>query len=255
MAILAQDIRDAMSAVLDDEGSERYLDQQDIIPAINGSLRRFNALVGSVFAENKGGEELFREITYSRIIQTNAFGGFVLNEAQLGHKVWTIVAIYAEPVMSPASPQITPLDDDESPWRSDVVLRRPGKFHVRRITLEQAAQTERNRFLPGTEALAAGPRRSYAYYIVGNRAAADFQPGDVEVMLVPESITGKKLIGVSYLRGVDPISTLSDLIPYPPSAFQMLRDLALNEVSIKQGAQPLFNVTTAEVRALLGTQA
>ena len=135
------------------------------------------------------------------------------------------------------------------------MLRRPGPFHVRRITLEQASQTESNRFMPGTEKLAAGPRRSYAYYIVGNRAAVDWTPGDVEIMLVPESITGRKLIGVSYLKGVDPISDLADTIPYPSSAFQMLRDLALNELSIKQGAQPLFNVTLNDVRTLLGAQA
>jgi hypothetical protein len=35
----------------------------------------------------------------------------------------------------------------------------------------------------------------------------------------------------------------------------MIRDLALNEISLKQGAQPLYNVTIAEVRTLLGVQA
>jgi hypothetical protein len=109
--------------------------------------------------------------------------------------------------------------------------------------------------MPGNEKLAAGPRRSWAYAIVGDRSSNSWQPGDIEVILMPESIAGSKLIAVAYLRGVDPITTLADTLPYPDSAFQMIRDLALNEISLKQGAQPLYNVTIAEVRTLLGVQA
>ena len=254
MAILANDIWVAMQAILDDEGSQRYLPDQDVIPAINGGVRSFNALVGAIFAENKGGEEMFREITMTRCFQTNAYSGLVLTEAQLGHKVWSIAAIYAEPTTVPASPTISQVNDWESLYRSDVTFRKAGKFAVRRITLEQLSLTEANRFMPGTEILANGPRRNYAYVIIGNRASDGFTPSDVEIQLVPESISGRRIIAVSYLKGVDPITSLTDSIPYPASAFQLIRNLALNEVSQKQGAQPLYQITMAEVRTLLGAQ-
>lgn len=255
MAILANDIWVAMKAVLDSEGTQRYLPDEDVIPAINGGVRSFNALVGAVFAQNKGGEEMFREITVTRCFQTNAMAGFILSEAQLGHKAWSIAAIYAEPGTLPAAPTINAIPDEQSQWRQDVTYRSAGRFPVRRITLEQTALTEVNRFMPGTEVLAAGPRRSYAYVIIGDRATTGWAPGDVEVQLLPVSISGKRIIAVSYLKGVDPITALTDSIPYPASAFQMLRDLALNEVSIKQGTQPLYNVTANDIRVLLGVQA
>lgn len=244
-----------MRAVLDDEGSQRYLDQQDILPAINGSLRRFNALVGGVFAENKGGEEMFREITMTRVFLTNTFGGFILSEGQLGHPVWSIVAIYPEALVSPEMQPPPMPNPSGSRWMSELAMRDPGDKHCRRITLEQVAQTKRNRFMQGNEKLAAGPRRSWSYAIVGDRSATGWVPGNMEVQLYPQSIAGRRFVGVSYLRGVSPITNLAQSIPYPSSAFQMLRDLALNEISIKQGAVPLFNVTVSEVRNLLGVQA
>ena len=255
MAILANDLWAAMQAILDAEGTQRYLPDQDVIPAINGGVRSFNALVGAVFAENKGGEEMFREITVTRCFQTNAYAGLTLTEAQLGHKVWTIAAIYAEPTTVPAAPSITAVNDSTSLYRSDVTYRKAGKFPVRRITIEQSALTEANRFMPGTEVLANGPRRNYAYVIIGDRSSASFTPGDVEVQLLPESISGRRIIAVSYLKGVDPITSLNDTLPYPASAFQLLRNLSLNELSQKQGSQPLYTITINEIRTLLGAQA
>lgn len=255
MPILADDIREAMRAVVDDEGTQRYLPDQDIIPGINAAGRRFRALVGAVFAQNKGGEELFSEITFTRVFQTNAAGGFILSEAQLGHKVWSVVAIYPEAGIEP-SPSVDPVPTTAtSLYRPDLYMRHPGDFPCRRITMEQIAQTRQSRSLPGNERLAAGPRRSWAYAIVGDRSSSTWLPGDKELILAPESIAGSRLIAVAYLRGVDPITTLADTLPYPDSAFQMIRDLALNEISLKQGAQPLYNVTIAEVRTLLGVQA
>lgn len=254
MAILASELKTAMMAQLGVLGTQRYLDVPHFIPAIQGAQRRFNALVGSVFAENKGGEELFREITYTRIFQTNAYGGISLDAQALGHKVWSISAIYAEPSVEPTQ-DIIPSPEAVSLWREGLTMRRAGRFPVRRITQEQAANTERSRFMPGNEVLASGPRRSYAYYIVGNRSSASWAPGSLEVAVVPESIAGRKLMAVAYLRSVEEITSIGDEIPYPAAAFQILRDLALNELSVRQGAQPLYNVTTQEIRTLLLSQA
>lgn len=249
--ILASDLKAAMVPLIEAEGTQRFLDQQDFIPAINSSLRSANALVGAVFAENKGGEEMFRDITITRVFQANAFGGITMTQAELGHEVWSIAAIYAEPTFSPAVPAVVALDQDKSQWRQDVVMRTPGKYHVRRITLEQASQTEVNPYMQGNEVLAATPNRSFAYYWIGRRTGGGFDPGDAELVVVPVSVTGGKLIGVSYLKGVDPITSLTEEIPYPSSLFQILRDLAINSLAIKMGARPMFDVSLAAVRQLI----
>lgn len=253
--IAIADIIRSMQSIIDDEGSERYLPEQDYFPSIENALREFTSLASAVFAENKGGEELFREITITRVFQTNSTGGVVLSEAQLGHKVWSVAAVYAEPSFYPADATATQIPDDQSVYRPDVTLAQFGDYHVHRHSLEQVAKTRRNRFMDGNERLANGPRRSYAYAWVGNRASGAWDPGDVEFVLLPQSITGRRLIGVSYLRGVDPITAQTTTIPYPDASFGVIRDAALNFIAIKQGARPLYDVSLARVRTLMGVQA
>jgi len=243
-----------MTPLLEAEGTQRFTDDIDFLPAINSALRSANAYVGAIFAENKGGEEMFRDITVTRVFQTNSLGGVILSEAQLGHKVWSINAVYAEPRFLPAAAAPVPWPPAGSFLRNDVTMAAPGRFHVKRITLEQVAQTEDNPFMDGSERLAATPNRSYAYYWVGNRTSTAFTPGDVELVLVPSSITATKLIAISYLRGVDPITALTQSIPYPSSMFQILRNLALNELSIKMGSQPLYNISQQSFRELITVQ-
>lgn len=255
MPILADDLWKAMRAVLGVAGTQRYTVDQQVLPSINGGLRQFNAFVHALFADRAGSEELLQEISMERAFQTNEYGGVTMSETELGHKVWTIVAIYPEPVTVPAVPTILALPIAESKWRNDVTIRNAGVFPCYRGTKEEVAQAASNKYAPGSEKLAATAMRSYAYYQIGDRSSADFQPGSAEFVVAPESITGRKVIGVAYLKGVDPIDALTDNIPYPASAFQLLRDLSLNEIAIRQGSQPLYKVTIDSVRSLLQTQA
>lgn len=254
MPILANDLWGAMRATLGVAGTQRYLPDTNVIPAINDGLRQFNGFVYALFAEKKGSEELLQEITMTRVFQTNDMGGAVLIESQLGHKVWTVNAVYPEPVLNPVAPPITPIPADQSMYRPDVVMRRPGKIRCARLTLEQIPDTENSRMMPGSSAMASAPLRTAAYYLVGDRGGTDWVPNGTEVVVLPEQSYARKLIIISYMKGVDPITSLNDSIPYPPSAFHLLKSLALNEISIRQGAQPLYNVTINEVRALLGAQ-
>lgn len=254
MAILADDLWKAMRAVLGVAGTQRYLPDQQVLPAINGALRQFNGFVYSLLAERKGSEELMREVTITRIFQTNDLGGVIFNEAQLGHKVWTVNAVYPVPVTLPPDPSIQPIPPQESKWRDDVTLSRPGRFRCARVTLEELPDIESNSMMPGSEASATSPWRSYAYCLIGDRATDGWLANGTELVVLPSSTMGKKLIGISYMKGVEPVVSFSDTIPYPSMAFQLLRDLALNELSVRQGAKPLYDVTINSVRALLTAQ-
>lgn len=255
MPILANDLWNAMRATLGVAGTQRYLPDTNVIPAINDGLRQFNGFVYSLFAEKKGSEELLQEITMTRVFQTNDMGGAVLLESQLGHKVWTINAVYPEAVFNPTTATINPIPVSESAYRSDIVMRRPGKVRCARITLEQGPDAENSRMMPGNPAMANAPMRTAAYYIVGDRGGSDWVPNGTEVVILPEQLYARKLVAISYMKGVDPITSLNDTVPYPPSAFELLKQLSLNAISLRQGAQPLFNVTLENVRMLLGAQA
>lgn len=245
MAIEAQDLKSAMAAQLGVFGTQRYLDVPHYIPAIQGAQRRFNGLVESIFAENKGGEEMFTEITETRVFQTNSVGAIAFLPADIGHDLWTIVAVFPEPETSPVGTTV-PLGPNQY-LRSDLAWVGPSQYPVRRITQEQIAMTKGNRFMPGNEVMAAGPRRSYAYYYVGGEGT--------RIRVLPLTLTSTKIVGVSYLRNIQPIQSISESIPYPSRAFQMLRNLALNELSTRQGAKPLYEVTLDQVRTLLIAQA
>lgn len=251
--IVVSDLWNAMRANLGVLGTQRYQLVPNGIPAINDALRQFNAYVGALFAEKKGSEELLREITMTRVFQTNSMSGVVLNEATLGHKVWSINAVYPEPLLNPSNATPSPTPTDQSLYRPDVSMRRPGPYRCTRVTLEQVPDTESSRLMPGSEKMASAPMKSYAYYIVGDRSSTTYS-SEVEVVVLPESINRTRLLVISYMKGVDPVSQPTDTIPYPASAFKLLRDLSLNELSIRQGAQPLYAVTLENVRSLLGAQ-
>lgn len=253
MAFPASDLKAAMQAYLGTFGTQRYLDQPHFIPAIQAGMRRFKALVGGILANNKGAEELFGEVSFTRIFQTSAFGDIRLRASQLGHQVWTVVAIYPEPITRPDT-SILPAPPQDSLYRSDLSLLAPGKFPCQRLTAETAAIAQGNRFMSGNEILAPGPRRSYAYYIRGDKSLG-YQSGDIELIVAPQSICGQKLMGVTYLMAAEPITSMASIIPYPQEAFELLKQLALHELSVRQGAQPLFVTTINEARTLLGVQA
>ena len=103
MSFAASELKQAMAAPLGTFGTQRYLDVPHYIPAIQAGMRRFKALVGSVFAENKGGEELFSEITETKVFQTSQYGNIKFSSGGLGHSIWSIVAIYPEPTTRPTA--------------------------------------------------------------------------------------------------------------------------------------------------------
>lgn len=242
MSIPALEIKRAMEAQLGTFGTQRYLDIPHYLPAIRAAQRRLNGLVEGVFAENKGGEEIFIEITETKVFQTDQAATVRFLESELGHKMWSIAAIYPEPETEPAPvPAILPAG---SYLRQDLDFVGSGQYFTRRITVEQAGPTRNNRFLPGNEVTASGPRRSYAYYLTNDRAK-----------IIPQSISANRVVGVTYLRTIEPVQSMADSIPYPDRAFQLIVDLALNEIAGRQGSTALLDRTAQQVRTLLLTQA
>jgi hypothetical protein len=182
------------------------------------------------------------EITETRIFQTDSAGSVRFLESELGHKMWSIAAIYPSPVTEPTG---TPIPTPPGQFlRPDLEFVASGPDHTRRITLEQTAKAQNNRFMPGNEVTASGPRAMFAYYLTTDRAR-----------ILPLSQTAERVVGVSYLRTIDPVQTINDTIPYPDRAFQLLVDLALSEIAGRQGPETLYARSLQQVRTLLFSQA
>lgn len=259
MAILASDLVRSGATQLAAVGTQRYTNDEDYIPAINAASRRFEAYMGGFLAEKKGSEEAFRELTRTVIFQTNLFGGIFLDDPANPEPMWTLLALYAEPTLVQPNPAMPLLGPSVSAYRGDLTFA-GSAYPVERITVEELAFRTRS-LKKGSERLANTNAHGYAYYWVGDRSSTppygQVWPtnGQPEVIVIPVSLTKQKLVGVTYLRTAPTITNLGQSLPYPPSMFQLLRGLMLNEMSTKQGDGTTLNgLTTKEIGLLLNIQ-
>lgn len=256
------ELKEVMAANLDAEGSDRYLDVQDYVPAMNSAISRAMTAVGWAMANRKGSEEALRDLTYVRIFQTNSEGGVAISNPAilnlLGHSIWNVLGVYAQPETVPpdASPNAQP--DNVSLYRPDVAWSGSGS-PVERVTLEEVPVLRNNAFLSGNEVLASAPkRRTFAYYIVGNASSSNYDSGIGEIRVLPKSVTSKSLVAISYLSQpteLDANNYPNATIEFPQSMKRTLANWALQYISWKQGdgtnlqmnamkdAQELFQLT------------
>lgn len=253
-----------VDANLDAEGSQRFLFAQDKIPNYNAAISRAITACNWALANKKGSEEALSELQETRICQTNIYGGLTLdslwtnNNTLSPYKVWSVLAFYAEPSMSPAQPLVPFSPPSRSFILSDRIYTPGGANErpVQRMTVEQIAVARDNQYMSGNEVLAAGPLRTYAYYVVGNRTQSDFLiSGDREVIFTPRSrfTGGPKYIAMSFLREPNLLTTDTDTIPFPQSMARTLASWALEYMSIKLGDGTTLNSTAEKDAAQLFT--
>jgi len=62
-------IRGQMASALDSENSDRYLDVEDYIPAVNYAIQMTCLAFNEIFAQKKYSESILKELTYVRVFQ------------------------------------------------------------------------------------------------------------------------------------------------------------------------------------------
>lgn len=242
---------------LDSVGSQRYLFEQNKVPCYNAALSRAITACSWALANRKGSEEALWELKEDRVFQSNIQGGLAINDAvpSLGHTLWTVLAIYAEPE---TSPPVTVVSGQPQQTVLLNVVPKGSAFPVQRMTAEQVAVARTNSFMSGNEVLAGGPMRTYGYYYMGSRTNSQLviQATQGELFITPVSLANRKPFWVSYLRTPDQIVTVDDTIDLPKSMTITLANWALQYLSTKQGdgttlhstsekdAAELFNMAT-----------
>jgi len=255
------ELKEVMAANLDAEGSERYLDVQDYVPAINSAISRAMTAIGWSIANRKGSEEALRDLTYVRIFQTNSEGGVSIGDTAtlllLGHSIWNVLGVYAQPETVQQQTLIA-APNYKSLYRKDLAWSGSGS-PVERVTLEEVPVLRNNAFLSGNEVLASNPKRvTFAYYIVGDASSDGYPSSTGEIRVLPKSVTSKSLVAISYLAQPTELNAnnyANAQIEFPQSMKRTLADWALQYISWKQGdgtnlqanamrdAQELFQLT------------
>lgn len=226
MPITYAQIEPIIFARLDaNQGNDRYLPEQDIIPAINSAVSRIQSAAGWALANRKGPEEMLRDFTNIAIYQTDGFGGVLLDDPLLPYTVANVVAVYVNPDLQ-TSGTITPLPLTESRYRSDLSWAGAGE-PVLRITLEQAANTKNNASMRGNEVLAAIPgRRTYAYYQNNGR-----------VWVIPKSVMSQQFVAIAHIEKFQPMTSTSSSVNLPEFLTELVATWSLEFLAVKQDTQ------------------
>lgn len=251
MPILVQRIVDQMSAELDSEGSERYLFDQDFKPAINSAIDMVVDIFNEAFAENKLSPEQLRELTKVKIWQASGYSRIAYNEADTGHSLWTIVAVYPDPIVNKSAISGgSGADKSVSSFRGDVSFV-SSLQSAKRLTLEQWNENQNNPFMPGNSVLFDG-LKEYAYLDFADYSSSSYTGNDglPEITIRPD-VSGK-LVAMAYLKVPDKINVIGDSVEFPASLLRMIVDIALNYISVKQGdAATLFQISTLNINKLV----
>jgi hypothetical protein len=212
-----------MLARLDDQGSQRYLPDQDILPAINSGISRTQGAFGWALANRKGSEEAMRDFTRIAVFQTSDSGFINIGDPALGHTMANVLAVY--PLPETVQPQtITP--NINSLVRSDLTFAGP-TTPCQRVTLEMAPLIRNNASMRGNEVLANNAsRRSWAYYL-----------NNGVINLLPRSQALSKIAAVAYIKKFDNMTTTTSTVDMPPYMADILADWALYYIAVKQDSQ------------------
>lgn len=248
--ILVQDLRNQLAFALDAEGSDHYRDDEDYIPAINAAMKWLTALVNSAYGQNKIGEEIFRELTYSGVFLTNNNSRISLSA--FPSEVWSILAVYVKPVT-----EVNPLVPAPAVPDKTISYYLPNLIHVeasldcKRLSIEEWARNKKNPHEHGYDGnKLCDDLKLYSYLNPINYNTSNNQSSLRELEVRPKIVNDN--VTVFWAKKPDEIVAITDQIEFPSSVFQLLFDKALNYIAYKQGDQTnLYTVSTADINQLL----
>lgn len=246
--IPTQNIVNRIASMLDAEGSDRYLFDQDYKPAINSAKDWVVAVFKKVFADKSVSEESLRDLVMVRVFQTNKFSRIGLDTTSLGESIWSILSVNPEAVTYPNN-TITPVTNDwDSLYRNDLSYV-DSNFSAKRLTVEEWEIMRKNVLMAGNPSISNG-FKTYSYLTQGNYDSVNYTAGVPEIEISPK--LENKLVGIRYLKYPNDVSLVTDDLEFPESLLDFIVKKAANFMSIKQGDQTnLYTVTQTDVNFLI----
>jgi hypothetical protein len=250
MPILVQTITQRMAAKLDAEGSDRYMFDQDYKPAINEAIEQVVTIFNQAFGDNKLTPEVLRELVKIKVWQTNMYSRVSMSPTDMGHPLWSIIAVYPEPKLNKGVSGSPEADQSKSKIRKDISFISSEKS-AKRLTHEEWNQNSKNVFMPGNTILE-GALKEYAYLDFGDYTSTSYLglPSKVEITIRPN--VKQKLVAIAYLKYPSQVSAVTDFIEFPESLTNIFVDMALKNMAYKQGDNTnLFSVTSQNVATMI----
>lgn len=239
-----------MASALDAEGSDRYTFDQDYKFAINFSIEWLVAAFNQAFSDSKLSPECLRELNKTRIWQANAFSRVAFDPAVVGDKLWSLIAVYPLPVVTPFSNPVTINNPNQSEFKPALAYV-SCKNSCKRLTQEEWNENVKNVFMPGNELLT-GSLQEYAYLDFSDYSSTNYtNPVPQEITIRPS--IAKKYVALAYIKFPNSVATVNDNVEFPESMTNLIVDKTLEFLSTKQGDQTnLFSLSDRDMNRLIG---
>jgi hypothetical protein len=214
--IVAGDIFNDVLAFLDDDGSGRYSETKDLVPAINKAIGNIVVIFNAAFEQKKISPESLRELVYSVVLPTTGNATTkTIDVTTLTANLWSIFGIDPDPITTGTAPNEV-LSDTRNRWAT-------------RATLESWEDSQSDPFSAGT-AIAIPAEFARPSYI----GPGHYHGGTtMEVLVRPASIFVNDKVAVWYLKNPSLVATGASVIEFPQSLRNLLVDYTLNCLSIQ----------------------
>lgn len=243
MSIQVSEIQRRVLSALDAEGSDRYTFDQDIKPNLNSAIEILVTWFNQAFADNKLTPENLREITYVKVWKASYYSRVAFNSTAVGHEMWTLTGVYPKPKVnkkiftSPKETEVT------SSFLPDVIYISSDNS-AKRMGNEQWNEMKKNSLMAGN-VLLKGELAEYAYLDFANYGA-----GEPEITISPE--IPNELVAMAYLKYPTPVTSESGTVEFPKSLTELITEITLNKISMKQGdSTNLWGTSASNINRLV----
>lgn len=248
--IAVQELNDRILSRLDAENSERYLFDQDIKPAVNGAIEMVVTALTQAFAENKLAPEKLSELNKTKVWQANSYSRVAFNAQDVGHTMWTLLAIYPKPVINKTSAFIPNIQKNSaSKFRPDVTFIRSIKS-AKRLTSEEWNENQDNAFMAGNTILS-GSLAEYAYLDASDYSSSTYTSSVDKAEYTIRPDVSNQFVAMNYLKYPTSVSLISDSVEFPKSLTEAIVTMALKYIAYKQGQAPLYSITAQDINGIV----
>lgn len=266
MSIPYATIQQTVLAELDAEGGQYYLDELDIVPALNSAQDDLLQKIGVVIGSKKFSEESLRGIIQTRIYQPSIYSRINVDQVIPS---WGIISVMVNPLVAiPPAPvsnfvPATVPNADQSAMLSNYIYVSGGKG-CRRLNSQEWVSNPGNPLLDGYIPTAAEVayaqangitiNTGYAYLShIDNLSGIDAtMPYEITIRPYLTSSTPVAITTVKYPTRVT-YPALNN-VDFSPVFLRALVKSTLNQISIKTGdGTRVFAVTQQEIAEIMGS--
>ena len=241
-------IRGQMASALDAENSDRYLDQQDYIPAVNYAIQMACLAFNEIFAQKKFSESVLKELTYVRVFQSSLHSRVAFDSTIVGMDIWDVFSVWAKPSVKTAIALSAPTDESvylphDSFLDSD--------FPCTRITLEQWSEGNHNVFAPGSSFVNCDELKQYAWMNFTNYVGGYTLVNNKFEIGIKPFIPGER-VAIGFLKVPNPVVLITDNVEFPQVILTWLVNKGLEWLGYKQsgGKIPLYSIAAADITTI-----